>query len=120
MKNSTYEWNDVIRELTEQDGGIEKFLDELIEINENSDSPIIVDTRVTVDVSSYGLTEYERGYGAALKQIKRNLEHMCKGMWSVEMYSPFGFSINAEDLDRYEGESECYSFLLEELNLDKV
>lgn len=114
MKNSTYEWNDVIRELTEQDGGIEKFLDELIEINENSDSPIIVDTRVTVDTSSYGLTEYERGYEAALKQIKRNLEHTCKGMWSVEM------CYEGMDLDRYEGESECYSFLLEELNLDKV
>lgn len=119
MKNSTYEWNDVIRELTEQDGGIEKFLDELIEINENSDSPIIVDTRVTVDVSSYGLTDYERGYEAALKQIKRNLEHTCKGMWSVEMCYD-GSPNNAEDLDRYEGESECYSFLLEELNLDKV
>lgn len=114
MKNSTYEWNDVIRELTEQDGGIEKFLDELIEINENSDSPIIVDTRVAVDTSSFVLTEYERGFEAALKQIKRNLEHMCKGMWSVEM------CYEGIDLDRYEGEIECCSFLLEELNLDKV
>ena len=113
MKNSAYEWNDVIQELTKQDGGVEKFLDEIIEINENSDSPIIVDTR------SYSTTEYERGYEAALKQIKRNLEHMCKGMWSVEMCYD-GSPNNAEDLDRYEGESECYSFLLEELNLDKV
>lgn len=108
MKNSAYEWNDVIQELTKQDGGVEKFLDELIEINENSDSPIIVDTR------SYSITEYERGYEAALKQIKRNLEHMCKGIWSVEM------CYDGMDLDRYEGESECYSFLLEGLNLDKV
>ena len=108
MKNSAYEWNDVIQELTKQDGGVEKFLDELIEINENSDSPIIVDTR------SYSITEYERGYEAALKQIKRNLEHMCKGMWSVEM------CYDGMDLDHYEGESECYSFLLEELNLDKI
>ena len=108
MKNSAYEWNDVIQELTKQDGGVEKFLDKLIEINENSDSPIIVDTR------SYSITEYERGYEAALKQIKRNLEHMCKGMWSVEM------CYDGMDLDHYEGESECYSFLLEELNLDKI
>ncbi len=108
MKNSAYEWNDVIQELTKQDGGVEKFLDELIEINENSDSPIIVDTR------SYSITEYERGYEAALKQIKCNLEHMCKGMWSVEM------CYDGMDLDHYEGESECYSFLLEELNLDKI
>ena len=63
--------------------------------------------------------EYERGYEAALKQIKRNLEHMCKGMWSIEMCYD-GSPNNAEDLDRYGGESECYSFLLEELNLDKV
>lgn len=76
-------------------------------------------TQVTVDTSSYTLTEYERGYEAALKQIKRNLEHTCKGMWSVEMCYD-GSPNNAEDLDRYEGESECYSFLLEELNLDKV
>ena len=108
MKNSAYEWNDVIQELTKQDGGVEKFLDEIIEINENSDSPIIVDTR------SYSITEYERGYEAALKQIKRNLEHMCKGMWSIDM------CYEGMDLDHYEGESECYSFLLEELNLDKV
>lgn len=71
-------------------------------------------TQVTVDTSSFVLTEYERGYEAALKQIKRNLEHTCKGMWSVEM------CYEGMDLDRYEGESECYSFLLEELNLDKV
>lgn len=108
MKNSAYEWNDVIQELTKQDGGVEKFLDELIEINENSDSPIIIDTR------SYSITEYDRGYEAALKQIKRNLEHMCKGMWSIDM------CYEGMDLDRYVGESECYSFLLEELNLDKV
>lgn len=108
MKNIAYEWNDVIQELSKQDGGIEKFLDELIEINENSDSPIIVDTR------SYSITEYDRGYEAALKQIKRNLEHMCKGMWSIDM------CYEGMDLDRYVGESECYSFLLEELNLDKV
>ena len=108
MKNIAYEWNDVIQELTKQDGGVEKFLDELIEINENSDSPIIIDTR------SYSITEYERGYDAALKQIKRNLEHMCKGMWSIDM------CYEGMDLDRYVGESECYSFLLEELNLDKV
>lgn len=108
MKNSAYEWNDVIQELTKQDGGVEKFLDELIEINENSDSPIIIDAR------SYSITEYERGYEAALKQIKRNLEHMCKGMWSIDM------CYEGMDLDRYVGESECYSFLLEELNLDKV
>ena len=108
MKNSAYEWNDVIQELTKQDGGVEKFLDELIKINENSDSPIIIDTR------SCSITEYERGYEAALKQIKRNLEHTCKGVWSVEM------CYEGMDLDRYEGESECYSFLLEELNLDKV
>lgn len=76
-------------------------------------------TQVTVDTSSYILTEYERGYEAALKQIKRNLEHMCKGMWGVEMCYD-GSPNNAEDLDCYEGESECYSFLLEELNLDKV
>ena len=98
----------MIQELTKQDGGVEKFLDEIIEINENSDSPIIVDTR------SYSITEYERGYEAALKQIKRNLEHMCKGMWSIDM------CYEGMDLDDYEGESECYSFLLEELNLDKV
>lgn len=108
MKNIAYEWNDVIQELTKQDGGVEKFLDELIEINENSDSPIIIDTR------SYSITEYDRGYEAALKQIKRNLEHMCKGMWSIDM------CYEGMDLDRYVGESECYSFLLEELNLDKV
>ena len=113
MKNSAYEWNDVIQELTKQDGGVEKFLDELIEINENSDSPIIVDTR------RYSITEYERGYEAALKQIKRNLEHTCKGMRSVEVCYD-GSPNNAEDLDRYEGESECYSLLLEELNLDKI
>lgn len=71
-------------------------------------------TQVTVDTSSFVLTEYERGYEAALKQIKRNLEHTCKGMWSVEM------CYEGMDLDRYEGESECYSFLLEELNLDKI
>lgn len=71
-------------------------------------------TQVTVDTSSFVLTEYERGYEAALKQIKRNLEYMCKGMWSVEM------CYDGMDLDRYEGESECYSFLLEELNLDKI
>lgn len=76
-------------------------------------------TQVTVDTSSFILTDYERGYEAALKQIKRNLEHMCKGMWSVEMCYD-GSPNNAEDLDRYEGESECCSFLLEELNLDKV
>ena len=76
-------------------------------------------TQVTVDTSSYVLSDYDRGYEAALKQIKRNLEHMCKGMWSVEMCYE-GSPTNAEDLDRYEGESECYSFLLEELNLDKV
>lgn len=63
--------------------------------------------------------EYDRGYEVALKQIKRNLEHTCKGMWSVEMCYD-GSPNNAEDLDRYEGESECYSFLLEELNLDKI
>lgn len=108
MKNIAYEWNDVIQELTKQDGGVEKFLDELIEINENSDSPIIIDTR------SYSITEYDRGYEAALKQIKRNLEHMCKEMWSIDM------CYEGMDLDRYVGESECYSFLLEELNLDKV
>ena len=71
-------------------------------------------TQVTVDTSSFVLTEYERGYEAALKQIKRNLEHMCKGMWSVDM------CYEGMDLDRYVGESECYTFLLEELNLDKV
>ena len=76
-------------------------------------------TRVTVDTSSFILSDYERGYEAALKQIKRNLEHMCKGMWSIEMCYD-GSPNNAEDLDRYEGESECYSFLLEELYLDKV
>ena len=76
-------------------------------------------TQVTVDTSSFILSDYERGYEAALKQIKRNLEHTCKGMWSVEMCYD-GSPNNAEDLDRYEGESECYSFLLEELNLDKV
>jgi len=76
-------------------------------------------TQVTVDTSSFILSDYDRGYEAALKQIKRNLEHMCKGMWSVEMLYD-GSPNNAEDLDRYEGESECYSFLLEELNLDKV
>ena len=65
-------------------------------------------------VDIFDNSEYERGYEAALKQIKRNLEHMCKGMWSVEM------CYEGMDLDRYEGESECYSFLLEELNLDKV
>lgn len=76
-------------------------------------------TQVTVDTSSFVLTEYERGYEAALKQIKRNLEHTCKGMRSVEMCYD-GSPNNAEDLDRYEGESECYSLLLEELNLDKI
>ena len=76
-------------------------------------------TRIAMESFSNSFTEYERGYEAALKQIKRNLEHMCKGMWSVEMCYD-GSPNNAEDLDRYEGESECYSFLLEELNLDKV
>lgn len=71
-------------------------------------------TQVTVDTSSFILSDYDRGYEAALKQIKRNLEHTCKGMWSVEM------CYEGMDLDRYEGESECYSLLLEELNLDKI
>ena len=66
-------------------------------------------TQVTVDTSSFVLTEYERGYEAALKQMKRNLEHMCKGVWSVEMCYD-GSLNNAGDLDRYEGESVIHSY----------
>lgn len=57
---------------------------------------------------------YEAGYDSAIRQIRINLEHFKKDVWSISMIC------EGMDVDEYEGEHDCEMLLRSNILGDNV